>query len=294
MLVSSAAGSTAAVVIAGMHVHSTSLVFAPAHQKLAGAASGSGACRLPRTRSAARSPDRTDPSMVAGKPVSVQSPARNRFFRPSPAPAAARSAPASPQMWHGARARSARAAIRPATPRGLADVAPDRLRQLLARHVDQPVAIADGDREPLREGKQPFHEPADHAEDRPASRGGSMRKCALTMARNFVGVFRPGSSAAAGRGGTASTTASSAPSAILSSPKFSSLTRSPDIASARSSCPKRTLAPLPSQQLDRGLDQHRAQAVARDQRTAGLAARQQRFAHDRAGKARPSPPADRN
>ncbi len=38
------------------------------------------ACRMARTRSAARSPDRTDPSMVAGNPVSVQSPARNRFL----------------------------------------------------------------------------------------------------------------------------------------------------------------------------------------------------------------------
>ena len=40
------------------------------------------------------------------------------------------------------------------------------------------------------------------------------------------------------------------------------------------------------QQLDRGLDQNRAQAVARDQRPAGLPARQQRFPHDRAGQAR--------
>ena len=39
------------------------------------------------------------------------------------------------------------------------------------------------------------------------------------------------------------------------------------------------------QQLDRRLDQDRAEAVARDQRPAGLAARQQRFAHHRAGKA---------
>ena len=42
--------------------------------------SSSQASCLARTRSAARSPDRTDPSMVAGNPVSVQSPARNRFL----------------------------------------------------------------------------------------------------------------------------------------------------------------------------------------------------------------------
>src|SRR5258708_35375251 len=42
--------------------------------------------RMVRTRSAARSPDRTDPSMVAGSPVSVQSPARNRFLNPVTVP----------------------------------------------------------------------------------------------------------------------------------------------------------------------------------------------------------------
>ena len=40
------------------------------------------------------------------------------------------------------------------------------------------------------------------------------------------------------------------------------------------------------QQLDRGLDQHRTQAVAGDQRPAGLSTRQQRFADDRAGQPR--------
>src|SRR5450755_1429042 len=42
--------------------------------------------RIASTRSAARSPERTDPSMVAGNPVSVQSPARNRFLRAVEAP----------------------------------------------------------------------------------------------------------------------------------------------------------------------------------------------------------------
>ena len=54
----------------------------------------------------------------------------------------------------------------PCHARGLADILPDRLRQLLARHVDQPVAIADGDRQPLREREQPFDQPADDTEDR--------------------------------------------------------------------------------------------------------------------------------
>ena len=48
-----------------------------------------------------------------------------------------------------------------------------------------------------------------------ASRGGSKRKCAFTIARNLDGVFRPGNSEAAERGGTAITTASSGPIATL-------------------------------------------------------------------------------
>src|SRR4029450_7499578 len=49
---------------------------------------------------------------------------------------------------------------------GLADVPPDRQREFFARHVDQAVAIADGDRQPLRKCEQPFHEATDDAEDR--------------------------------------------------------------------------------------------------------------------------------
>ena len=64
------------------------------------------------------------------------------------------------------------------------------------------------------------------------------------MARNLVGPVRPGSIVMAARGGTAITTASSAPSAILSEPKSSSVTRPFELANARSSWPSRTLAPL--------------------------------------------------
>ena len=50
--------------------------------------------------------------------------------------------------------------------RGLADVPPDRPRQFLARHVHQPVGVADGDRQALRKREQPFNQAADDAEDR--------------------------------------------------------------------------------------------------------------------------------
>ena len=64
------------------------------------------------------------------------------------------------------------------------------LAKFLARRVDQPVAGADGDRQPAGKGEQPFDRAVEHAEDRRLSGGGSMRKCALTMARNSVGTVR--------------------------------------------------------------------------------------------------------
>src|ERR1700716_1371912 len=41
--------------------------------------------------------------------------------------------------------------------RRFADIPPDRLRELLSGHIDQPVAIADGNRQALREREQPLH-----------------------------------------------------------------------------------------------------------------------------------------
>ena len=59
--------------------------------------------------------------------------------------------------------------------------------------------------------------------------------------------------------GLRSTTASSGPIAIVSSPKFSSLMRSADILNARSSCPNRTVAQVPG---DHGLRKTQAVAAA--------------------------------
>ncbi len=106
------------------------------------------------------------------------------------------------------------------------------------------------------------------------------------MARNFDGVFSPGSSDAAGRGGTASTTTSSGPSAMRIAAEFQfadAAVRCHEFAQLMAELDRGALV---LQQLDRGLDQNRAQAVACDQRPAGLPARQQRFPHDRAGEAR--------
>ncbi len=82
--------------------------------------------------------------------------------------------------------------------------------------------------------------------------GGSKRKCAFTIARNFDGVFSPGSSDAAERGGTAITTASSAWTVTVSSPNLSSPTRFADMSNPRNSCPNWTLAPLSCSSLIAG------------------------------------------
>ena len=45
------------------------------------------------------------------------------------------------------------------------DLAPDPFGELLARRIDEPVAGANGHREPAREGEQPLHCAVEHAED---------------------------------------------------------------------------------------------------------------------------------
>ena len=64
--------------------------------------------------SAARLPDRIAPSMVAGRPVSVQSPARTRLRHAVAAPGVWHLAPAWPRRSRAARARSAKGVVRPA------------------------------------------------------------------------------------------------------------------------------------------------------------------------------------
>ena len=139
-------------------------------------------------------PERIAPSIVAGRPVAVQSPARQRLRH-----AVARAGPlgvlcaASPRRSPAARARSATAAGGRAMPGDRRDLAPDRRGELLARRVEQPVGAADRDRQPVREGEQPFDRAVDHADDRRQCRAAaSMRKCALTMARNSVGAVEAG------------------------------------------------------------------------------------------------------
>ena len=116
--------------------------------------------------SAARLPERIAPSMVAGRPVSVQSPARTRLRHLVTAPGrmascagvAAKVARRSRTICQGGSAAG--------SPVSACDLAPDRFGEFFARRVDQPIAGADGDREAARKGEQPLHRAVEHAEDR--------------------------------------------------------------------------------------------------------------------------------
>ena len=105
------------------------------------------------------------PRWWPASPVAVQSPASNRLRQ--------RGARAGPQRVLLRRRREGRAPlahdlprrqVAPAMPAIAATSRQIVARELLARHVDQPVGGADGDRQPVREGEQPFDGAADHAE----------------------------------------------------------------------------------------------------------------------------------
>src|SRR5271156_4427522 len=141
--------------------------------------------------SAARLPDRIAPSMVAGRPVSVQSPARTRLLH----------LVATPGRFASCAGVAANVARRSRTicQGGSAGGKP------VARATSPQIALASSSRGEstssspalmvmeTRPGKEKIHCTVPLSTPRivGASGGGSMRKCALTMARNSVGTSRP-------------------------------------------------------------------------------------------------------
>ena len=240
------------------------------------------------TRSAARSPDRIDPSMVAGKPVSVQSPARNRFF--------ASGYRARPQRVLLRRRCESRAALAHDLPRRQigtsTDPRPCRYRrQIACASSSRGMSTS---RSPLlmvterRCGNANSHSisAADDAESMAGSpRGGSKRKCALTMARNLVGVCQARQQRCGGarrhrqHHGVVRAEAQS-----LSSPKFSSLTRVRRRSRIRAAHGRNGCRPPLS--CSSSIAGSTSTALRPSRAISGrqaCAARQQRFAHDRAG-----------
>ena len=117
-------------------------------------------------RDAASQPDRTAPSMVAGRPVWTQSPARKTLLHrvreggrlASCAGVAAKVARFSLTIRHGGRAGRQSGQ--------LGDLAPDALGERFARPVDEVAGGADRDRKAVAISEQPLRQAADHAEDR--------------------------------------------------------------------------------------------------------------------------------
>src|SRR5208282_589120 len=146
--------------------------------------------------SAARLPDRIAPSMVAGRPVSVQSPARMRLRHPVAGPGRLASCAGVAEKV----ARRSRTICQGGSPPGSAAGNP------VIRAISSQIVLASSSRGPSMSrspalmvtdslpGKANSHCTVPLSTPRiggcPA--GGSIRKCALTMARNSLGASRPG------------------------------------------------------------------------------------------------------
>ena len=208
--------------------------------------------------------------MVAGRPVSVQSPASSdcpfcrrpgRFA--SCAAGRERGAPLAhdlPRRQYIRQSGDARY------------FAPDRFRQFFARRVDQPVAGADGDGDATRKRKDPFRRGIDDAEDRRQTGGWLDAEMRVDDGAEFRRHLQPAHQRSRDIGGTARLTASSAASSTVSPPNssaaipFARQTAGPQT-DARAA-DRATLLSVRQRRLDHG----RAQPLARDQRPARLAA----------------------
>ena len=185
--------------------------------------------RAEQSRRAARRPDLIAPSMVAGNPVAVQSPASTQFCQVASWRAAADALlrRRSRRRWRASPSPRARAASAPAgcsAARTSGQTAPARSS---ARRVHQPVGGADGDRDDARLDEYPLRGAADQAPRSPASPGSaSTRKCRLTIASKHPARSGPAAERPRPGPATASTTLSPAPSGTAPSGGRSAVTRS--------------------------------------------------------------------
>src|ERR1700730_15114636 len=159
------------------------------------------------TRAAARLPDRMAPSMVAGRPVMVQSPASQRLRHA--VVAAGRLA-----FWRGVAAKVARrsrtichdgsAVGRPVTvATSCQSFCASISRGASSKRSAALIVIESRSAKVKSHSMVPFTTPMMGA----SPGGGSRRKCALTMARNSDGALMSGTSSAATICGTARMTA---------------------------------------------------------------------------------------
>src|SRR5262249_33404243 len=166
------------------------------------------------------------------------------------------------------------------------DLAPDSLRERLARRVEEPVAGADGGRDATREGEDPLGRRIDHAEDRRQALGRLDAKVCIDdgaeLGRGLetrkerggrVRWYRKDNGVLGGE-----------VDAVLA--KVERRYRRAGKAHGVQLMPEQDRAPSLREQRERGLDQGRAEALARDQRPASLATGRHGLADDRARKRR--------
>ena len=230
--------------------------------------------------------------MVAGRPVSVQSPARNRLRQrglgaggrlASWAGVAAKVARFSLTICQGGRSSVDAAAPRRHRPRA-ARASSSRSWSTMAsapRHRHRDAVLE------TRISIPPCRRSRPASAARPA--GGAMRKWALTMARNSVGRGRDrGTSSCATQGGTARITASLRVDRHGGVGKFQRQRplRSPNTMRAQPLAQVAPRRPSGFQKGQRRIDEGRGQSGVGDARAAGAAARGQGLAHHRAGQLR--------
>ncbi len=165
--------------------------------------------RFPHSARAAAKPERIAPSIVAGRPVSIQSPASARLRqRVRVGGPLAFVAPASPRRWRGVPSRSASAAYRPHRGRRRGRRRATIAAPVRRRVFHEAVGGADGNGQNLALAEHPFRRAADQRRQTAANvSGATVRKCALRMARNSSGAAISGNSRDATEGGTERTTA---------------------------------------------------------------------------------------
>ena len=233
--------------------------------------------------SAARLPERIAPSMVAGRPVSVQSPASTRLRHALRRRGAWRPAPASRQRWRAARARSARAAAPPQSghARDVAQIVFASSSRGVSSSRSPALIVTE-----TRPGKAKSHSTVavEDAKDRRQPAGGSIRKCALTMARNSVGTSRPRHQRGRGigrHGENDGIVGGERNRLAAEIERFDALVA--EARCARNWCSNRTAAPRCCRRASAGSISVATKPVARNQRPAGAAAGGERLADHRGG-----------
>ena len=146
----------------------TSFVLESRHSWRAPFACGSSRPRDSRTGPRLRS-SRAGPSPSSRRPASDwRSPSRGPGRRAFSSGVAAKVARFSLMICHGGSGLIKIERLR--------HFGPNSRRQLLAPVVEQPIGAADRDRDPVREGEQPFDHPVDDAENGGLAGGGAILK----------------------------------------------------------------------------------------------------------------------